>query len=81
MDVVYSHVCGLDVHKKNIVACAITPKGAGAITAYGYSILLASEMEQHSVVHLEAYIYFYNKDRLQKKLNGLCPMEFRTKAA
>jgi transposase len=27
MDVVYSHVCGLDVHKKNIVACAITPKG------------------------------------------------------
>jgi transposase len=27
MDVVYSHVCGLDVHKKNIVACVITPKG------------------------------------------------------
>ncbi len=27
MDVVYSHVCGFNVHKKNIVACAITPKG------------------------------------------------------
>ncbi|AJY75548.1 IS110 family transposase [Paenibacillus beijingensis] len=27
MDVVYSHVCGLDVHKKNIVACTITPGG------------------------------------------------------
>ncbi|ALS21992.1 hypothetical protein JCM16163A_38220 [Paenibacillus sp. YK5] len=27
MDVVYSHVCGLDVHKKNIVACIITPEG------------------------------------------------------
>jgi transposase len=27
MDVVYSHVCGLDVHKKNIVACVITPEG------------------------------------------------------
>jgi len=25
MDVVYSHVCGLDVHKKNVVACIITP--------------------------------------------------------
>ncbi|GCL74210.1 hypothetical protein PN4B1_41560 [Paenibacillus naphthalenovorans] len=27
MDVVYIHVCGLDVHKKNIVACIITPEG------------------------------------------------------
>ncbi len=27
MDVVYNHVCGLDVHKKNIVACTITPEG------------------------------------------------------
>jgi transposase len=25
MDVVFSHVCGLDVHKKNVVACVITP--------------------------------------------------------
>ncbi len=27
MDVVYTHVCGLDVHKKNVVACIITPEG------------------------------------------------------
>lgn len=27
MDVFYSRVCGLDVHKKNIVACTITPEG------------------------------------------------------
>jgi transposase len=25
MDVVYSHVCGLDVHKKTVVTCIITP--------------------------------------------------------
>jgi len=27
MEVVYSHCCGLDVHKKNIVACVVTPDG------------------------------------------------------
>jgi transposase len=27
MEVIYSHCCGLDVHKKTVVACAITPKG------------------------------------------------------
>ncbi|MFD2614068.1 IS3 family transposase [Paenibacillus gansuensis] len=26
-------------------------------------------------------IFFYNFERLQNKLNGLCPMEYRTKAA
>ncbi|MFC7751056.1 IS3 family transposase [Paenibacillus thermoaerophilus] len=26
-------------------------------------------------------MYFYNNERLQAKLNGLSPMEFRTKAA
>ena len=25
MDVIHAHVCGLDVHKKNVVACIITP--------------------------------------------------------
>ncbi|MVO99021.1 IS3 family transposase [Paenibacillus sp. N10] len=30
---------------------------------------------------IEAYIYFYNNERLQAKLNGLSPMQFRTKAA
>ncbi|WP_412070889.1 IS3 family transposase [Paenibacillus larvae] len=26
-------------------------------------------------------MYFYNNERLQAKLNGLSPMEFRTKVA
>lgn len=30
---------------------------------------------------INAYIHFYNHERLQAKLNGLSPMEFRTKAA
>lgn len=30
---------------------------------------------------IEAYIHFYNYERLQAKLNGLSPMEYRTKAA
>jgi len=27
MEIMYSHCCGLDVHKKTITACIITPKG------------------------------------------------------
>lgn len=30
---------------------------------------------------IDAYIHFYNYERLQKKLNSLSPMEFRAKAA
>ncbi|WP_183603537.1 IS3 family transposase [Paenibacillus phyllosphaerae] len=30
---------------------------------------------------IKAYIHFYNYERLQAKLNGLSPIEFRTKAA
>jgi len=30
---------------------------------------------------IEDYIDFYNNERLQAKLNGLSPMEYRTKAA
>ncbi|WP_084783406.1 IS3 family transposase [Paenibacillus sp. FJAT-26967] len=30
---------------------------------------------------IEGYIHFYNNERLQAKLNGLSPVEFRTKAA
>lgn len=29
MEVVYEHCCGLDIHKKLVVACAITPGGSG----------------------------------------------------
>ena len=27
MEVVYERCCGLDVHKKSVVACVITPEG------------------------------------------------------
>ncbi|WP_127572147.1 IS3 family transposase [Paenibacillus xylaniclasticus] len=30
---------------------------------------------------IDDYIHFYNYERLQKKLNGLSPIEFRAKAA
>lgn len=30
---------------------------------------------------IDDYIYFYNNKRLQKRLNSLSPMEFRTSAA
>jgi putative transposase len=30
---------------------------------------------------IASYVHFYNNERLQAKLNGLSPMEFRTKAA
>lgn len=30
---------------------------------------------------IEKYIHFYNEERLQKRLNGLSPLEFRAKAA
>ncbi len=30
---------------------------------------------------IDNYIYFYNNERLQRKLNSLSPMEYRTKAA
>ncbi|WP_084463054.1 IS3 family transposase [Paenibacillus forsythiae] len=30
---------------------------------------------------IDGYIYFYNYERLQAKLNALSPMEFRTEAA
>ncbi|WP_301280981.1 hypothetical protein [Nostoc sp. PCC 7107] len=29
MEIVYSRCAGLDVHKKTVVACAITPKSSG----------------------------------------------------
>ncbi|MFC5985366.1 IS3 family transposase [Marinicrinis lubricantis] len=30
---------------------------------------------------IDDYIHFYNNERIQAKLNGLSPIEFRTKAA
>ncbi|TVX95919.1 IS3 family transposase, partial [Cohnella terricola] len=30
---------------------------------------------------IDDYMHFYNNERLQQKLNGLSPIQFRTKAA
>ncbi|WP_010678420.1 IS3 family transposase [Bacillus timonensis] len=30
---------------------------------------------------IDEYIYFYNHNRYQKRLNGLCPLEFGAQAA
>ncbi|WP_411431700.1 IS3 family transposase [Paenibacillus durus] len=40
-----------------------------------------SSTSQRRGQDMEDYIRFYNNERLQAKLNGPSPMEFRTKAA
>ncbi|WFA22442.1 hypothetical protein ERY13_02600 [Paenibacillus mucilaginosus] len=42
-----------------------------------YTLTTFEELERDIL----AYIDFYNNERLQAKLNGLSPMEYRTKAA
>jgi putative transposase len=44
---------------------------------YLHTYLTFEELERD----IELYIHFYNNDRLQAKLNGLSPMEYRNKAA
>lgn len=55
MDVIYSHVCGLDVHKKNIVACIITPKGKEIRTFDAMTddlILLVDWVKNNGCIHV-----------------------------
>jgi len=33
------------------------------------------------ILAIDEYIYFYNYERYQKRLNGLSPKEYRAKAA
>lgn len=55
MQVVYTHCCGLDVHKKNVTACAITPKGK-EIQTFGTMtddlIKLADWIKSHRCTHV-----------------------------
>ncbi|PJN54910.1 hypothetical protein PAEVO_16310 [Paenibacillus sp. GM2FR] len=37
--------------------------------------------EEELIMAIEQYIYFYNHERFQQKLNNLSPIEFRTKVA
>lgn len=54
MQVVYSHCCGLDVHKKNVTACAITPKGK-EVRTFGTMtddlMQLADWIKRHGCTH------------------------------
>ncbi|MFQ5859222.1 MAG: IS110 family transposase [Anaerolineae bacterium] len=55
MEVVYERCCGLDVHKKSVVACAITPEGKrvrkfGTMTTQ--LMELADWLAQHKVTHV-----------------------------
>ena len=55
MQVVYSHCCGLDVHKKNVTACAITPKGK-EVRTFGTMtddlMQLADWIKRHGCTHV-----------------------------
>ena len=55
MQVVYSHCCGLDVHKKNVTACTITPKGK-EIRTFGTMtddlMQLADWIKHHRCTHV-----------------------------
>lgn len=55
MDVFYSNCCGLDVHKKTITACVITPKGKELKTFGTFTndlLSLADWIRGHSCTHV-----------------------------
>jgi transposase len=60
MDVIYSHCCGLDVHKREVVACVVSPDADGmarkAIRAFGTMtpdiLALADWLAAHEVTHV-----------------------------
>lgn len=60
MEVVYSHCCGLDVHKKVVVACCITPGPSGGTQKEVYSfgtmtediLALADWLTGHGVTYV-----------------------------
>ena len=55
MEVVYERCCGLDVHKKSVVACVITPQGP-QIRRFGTMtrdlLMLADWLSQQEVTHV-----------------------------
>ncbi|ASR46625.1 hypothetical protein B4V02_08025 [Paenibacillus kribbensis] len=47
---------------------------------FGYrQLTLHLRSQTRKTINIEAYIHFYSNERLQAKLNGLSPMEYRTK--
>ena len=55
MDVNYDRCCGLDVHKKTVVACAITPEGQETRTFSTMTrelLALADWLKERQVTHV-----------------------------
>jgi len=59
MEVVYTHCAGLDVHKKTVVACVITPEATGGPhetrtfgTMTADLLLLSDWLQSHQVTHV-----------------------------
>lgn len=55
MEVVHTHCCGLDVHKKSVVACVITPTGKALRsfeTMTADLLQLGDWMAEHAVTHV-----------------------------
>ena len=54
MDTLHQRCCGLDVHKKSVVACVITPQGREIRTfrtMTGDLLALADWLEEREVTH------------------------------
>ena len=60
MDVVYERCCGLDVHKRTVVACVVISQAGGRLkketrsfgTMTADLLALADWLEQHEVSHV-----------------------------
>ncbi len=55
MDIIHTHVCGLDVHKKNVVACIITPDHQEIRTFSTMTedlLMLVDWIKAHGVTHV-----------------------------
>jgi len=55
MRIMYERCCGLDVHKKTLVACTITPEGQDTCTFSTMTkdlLKLASWLAEHGVTHV-----------------------------
>lgn len=55
MDVMYTYCCGLDVHKKNVVACVLTPQGKEIrtfLTMTDDLIVLSDWLKSKSCTHV-----------------------------
>jgi transposase len=68
MQVIYERCCGLDVHKKTVVACVMTPEGqeTRTFTAMTQDLLALSDwLMEHRVTHVameSAGVYWVRRE-------------------